>query len=59
MLLLLSGVGAIIFFFYLPVAVFIGSAVLLLVFVMWPLDALTVRLVPAGKWRGWLLGYEI
>jgi hypothetical protein len=29
-----------------------------MVLVVWPVDAVTVRLVQAGRWRGWLRGYE-
>jgi len=55
---MLGGIDAIVLFFHLPVMFFIVSAVLTIVFIMWPLDALTVRLVQPGKWRGWWRGYE-
>jgi hypothetical protein len=58
MLLLLGGLDAIVLFFGLPVTAFVVLAVLAGVLVIWPLDALTVRLVQPGKWRGWLRGYE-
>jgi len=58
MLLLLAALDAIILFFHLPVGVFVVSAVLAVVLIMWPLDALTVQLVQPGRWRGWLRGYE-
>jgi hypothetical protein len=58
MLLILGGINAIVLFLHLPVMVFVVSAALLVVLVMWPLDALTVRLVQPGKWRGWWRGYE-
>ncbi|PYL06634.1 MAG: hypothetical protein DME34_08595 [Verrucomicrobia bacterium] len=37
---------------------FFVCAVLVMVLIVWPIDALTVRLVQAGGWRGWLRGYE-
>jgi len=37
---------------------FVVSALLVMISVVWPIDALTVRLVQAGRWRGWLRGYE-
>jgi hypothetical protein len=59
MLLLLACIDAIVLLLHLPVIVFAVSAVLLVLLVMWPADAMTVRLVQAGRWRGWLRGYEI
>ena len=57
MLLLLGAIDTIVLFFHLSVMVFVVSAVLLVVLV-WPIDALTVRLVQPGKWRGCWRGYE-
>jgi hypothetical protein len=37
---------------------FFVCTVLVMVLVVWPVDAVTVRLVQAGRWRGWLRGYE-
>ena len=37
---------------------FVVCASLVMILVVWPIDALTVRLVQAGPWRGWLHGYE-
>jgi hypothetical protein len=51
MLLFLAGLDAIVLFFHLPIAVFVVSAVLAVVLAMWPLDALTVRLVQPGMAR--------
>lgn len=58
MLLLLGAIDTIVLFFHLSVMVFAVSAVLLVVLVIWPIDALTVRLVQPGKWRGCWRGYE-
>jgi hypothetical protein len=58
MLLVLAGIDAIVLFFHLRLLVFVVSGILTLVLIMWPLDALTVRLVQPGRWRGWLRGYE-
>jgi hypothetical protein len=55
---ILGGIDAIVLFFHLPAMVFVVSAVLVAILVIWPLDALTVRLVQPRKWRGWLRGYE-
>ncbi len=59
MLLLLAGIDVLVLALHLPLMAFVVSTVLLLVLIMWPVDALTVRLVRAGRWRGWLRGYEI
>ena len=59
MLFLLACIDAVVLFLHLPLIVFVVSAVLLVLLVMWPVDAMTVRLVQAGRWRGWLRGYEI
>ena len=37
---------------------FVVCALLVMILVVRPIDALTVRLVQAGRWRGWLRGYE-
>jgi hypothetical protein len=58
MLLLLAGIDVVVLVLHLPVMVFLILAVLALVLIMWPLDAFTVRLVLARRWRGWLRGYE-
>ena len=58
MLLLLVGINAVVLVLHLQVRVFVTSAILALVLIMWPLDAFTVRLVQPGRWRGWWRGYE-
>jgi endogenous inhibitor of DNA gyrase (YacG/DUF329 family) len=44
--------------FHRPVTDLFAVGTLIVVLIMWPLDALTVRLVRSGKWQGWLRGYE-
>jgi hypothetical protein len=59
MVLLVSFIDAIMVrIFHRPVTDLIAAGTLAVVLVMWPLDAFTVRLVQARRWRGWLRGYE-
>src|SRR3982074_835793 len=52
---ILFGIAGIIF--HLSPTAFLTVGALVIVFIMWPLDVLTVRLLPVGKWRGWWRGY--